>query len=801
MWTSLRDFVVTAAHYCIGQRIVKRENKYWFHSSEHRAALAKYREWHRRFTHHRNDLDCRQKFDAARAEWMKVQKEAKAKAWKEFCQKAEKTENRKLCWSVWRKSIGSNSLPIASIAAAGQLPTTVEESLENLASGFASNMSAGIRDDDCKETTLIVENFMKSNKHADASSDLDLPFTEIEVDEARKSIGLDKAPGPDNLPAHFFRYGPPVLSAVLLLLYNWSWKYGVLPLEWRQANGIALYKGKGDRSLADNYRPVSMTVVCVKMMEKMVLWRLLPFLSASNVIAPQQAAFRQSFSTRDNLLSLLSAVYSALGTRKGVHVCFLDIKKAFDVVWHDGLLYKLFKIGIKGCAWRWLRSFLTDRQFRLVDSGRKSQYYPTTSGVPQGCVLSPLLFLLYINDIVRCVTPQCQIALFADDIALWYKVASISALQTTLSNITEWARRWHLQFSSKKSNVVFFSNSSANDQWSSVPLTLSDFQLEYSEHYCYLGLIFQRTGRWGEQAMSVTEKIRRSSYLIGRLCSFDSPPSALSIRSLVQSILYGRLGYSLAFWRPTKEALSKLQGLVANPIRICLGLPQHTNIRSVLAEVGLPELDIYRQYLQLRFLKHASSLPLNHPTRTLMEQKSESKSFYAQSIQREFEDVDRLWNGSSINDAKELKSLCLSKSMKNWQDSKKGGSLKAIRTQSAGTAFYLRFDPKPLACHRARLRFNLTRLNASMFKRGLVSTDKCTTCQDEVETREHFLLHCPRYAHTRFKYQQSLSAFDLRLDLATVLGEVSTPISNRRRREVLCITGKFVSELQSTREF
>ena len=87
-----------------------------------------------------------------------------------------------------------------------------------------------------------------------------------------------------------------------------------------------------------------------------------------------------------------------------------------------------------------------------------------------------------------------------------------------------------------------------------------------------------------------------------------------------------------------------------------------------------------------------------------------------------------------------------------------------------------------------------------MFKRGLVHTDKCAAC-DEIETREHFLLHCPRYAHTRFKYQQSLSAFGLRLDMATVLGEVSAPISQRHRREVLTITGNFVSELQTTREF
>ena len=87
-----------------------------------------------------------------------------------------------------------------------------------------------------------------------------------------------------------------------------------------------------------------------------------------------------------------------------------------------------------------------------------------------------------------------------------------------------------------------------------------------------------------------------------------------------------------------------------------------------------------------------------------------------------------------------------------------------------------------------------------MFKRGLVPTDKCAVC-DETETREHFLLHCPRYAHTRFKYQQALSALGLRLDLATILGEVSAPIPRRRRREVLTITGNFVSELRTTREF
>ena len=193
---------------------------------------------------------------------------------------------------------------------------------------------------------------------------------------------------------------------------------GSLPKDWTSANVVPVYK-KGDCRVAANYRPISLTSIVVKVMERIICKQLTAALEQSACLSNTQFGFRANRST----VSLLSAVHDwslCLELRSSVHCVFLDFAKAFDSVAHEHLI-KLQGIGINGELLHWIRSFLTHRLQRIVVNGTYSDWLSVRSGVPQGSVLGPLLFLLYIDDFHNIVR-HSKLKLYADDVALYREI-------------------------------------------------------------------------------------------------------------------------------------------------------------------------------------------------------------------------------------------------------------------------------------------------------------------------------------------------------------------------------------------
>ena len=168
---------------------------------------------------------------------------------------------------------------------------------------------------------------------------------------------------------------------------------------WKIANVTPIFK-KGDKQLIKNYRPISPFSICGKILEKIIFNNLYAYLHRNNLITKNQSGFRPGDSTTNQLLYLLDEIHQAFDSTKSLEVkaVFLDISKAFDKVWHDGLIFKLEQNGISGNLLRLLQKYLDDRKQRVVINGSYSDYSNIELGVPQGSVLGPLLFLVYIND-------------------------------------------------------------------------------------------------------------------------------------------------------------------------------------------------------------------------------------------------------------------------------------------------------------------------------------------------------------------------------------------------------------------
>ncbi|CAL4083944.1 unnamed protein product, partial [Meganyctiphanes norvegica] len=198
----------------------------------------------------------------------------------------------------------------------------------------------------------------------------------------------------------------------LSMIFEESLQTGETPDDWRKANVTPIFK-KGDRNDPANYRPVSLTSQVCKVLETVVRDNILNHLKENDLLSDKQHGFREGRSCLSNLLTTLEDWTSILDDGDCVDVAYLDFRKAFDLVSHKHLLLKLQKYGINGQVGNWIKAFLENRKQRVVIRGQVSDELDVLSGVPQGSVLGPILFLIFINDLPNCTT--CPVCLFADD--------------------------------------------------------------------------------------------------------------------------------------------------------------------------------------------------------------------------------------------------------------------------------------------------------------------------------------------------------------------------------------------------
>nr|VZI35325.1 unnamed protein product [Spirometra erinaceieuropaei] len=253
------------------------------------------------------------------------------------------------------------------------------------------------------------------------------------------------SPGPDEIPAKLLKELATELAEPLSLLFQASLDAGRLPPEWKTAWISPIHKN-GSRASANNYRPVSLTSICCKVMERIIKCELMRFLEQNHLLCDAQHGFRRGRSCLTNLLYCLEQWTRAIDEGNVVHVAYIDFKKAFDSVSHQRLLNKLSRIGVRGKLLKWIENFLVGRSQTVRLGGQHSAEVTVTNGVPQGSVLGPILFLIYIDDCIHGL--DCKIAMFADDIKLWTVIRNEddeANLQANLDRLEKWRNQPELE--------------------------------------------------------------------------------------------------------------------------------------------------------------------------------------------------------------------------------------------------------------------------------------------------------------------------------------------------------------------
>ena len=315
--------------------------------------------------------------------------------------------------------------------------------------------------------------------------------------------------GSDDIPSRIFKIAGETLAYPLSMIYNVSMSTGVVPDDWKEANITAIFK-KGSRTSPSNYRPISLTSVACRLMERCIKAKVMDHLEEHNILVEAQHGFQKRKSTLTNLLDYMEAVTDAVDQGLQVDAVYFDFKKAFDKVPHRRLLAKLEAVGIRGPLLNWLKSWLTGRRQRVCVNDQFSDWTTTTSSVPQGSVLGPILFLIYINDLQSVV--EGYLSMFADDTKLYRvikdKISDKSSLQLDIDAMLNWSKDWLMEFNIEKCSTITFGHGQKN------LYTLAEAQLESVNCQKDVGILIPRNLKFDEQCATV---INKANSILGQI--------------------------------------------------------------------------------------------------------------------------------------------------------------------------------------------------------------------------------------------------------------------------------------------
>ena len=385
----------------------------------------------------------------------------------------------------------------------------------------------------------------------------DIVITVSGVIKLLKDLKPNKAPGPDDVPAKFLKETASEIAPALTLLFQASLKQSKIPSDWRHAKVAPLYKtGKNDRSKPANYRPISLTSLVCKSMEHIICSNLMGHLDKYNILTDFQHGFRKGRSCETQLILTVGELTRALEQGKQVDCILLDFAKAFDKVSHRCLLAKLKHYGIDGTILFWIEDFLKSRTQVVVVDGEESDVAPVTSGVPQGTVLGPALFLVYINDLPEGLV--CTPRLFADDCLLYKVIDSDSdsrLLQRDLQLLESWERTWAMEFAEDKCQVLTVTR---KRKIITYDYKIHNYSLERVTSAKYLGLNLDSKLNFNVHINSICKKAHSTRQFLQRTLSrCDIRAKAQAYTTFVRPIVE----YSASVWDPHRRSQDSVDQL------------------------------------------------------------------------------------------------------------------------------------------------------------------------------------------------------------------------------------------------
>ena len=584
-----------------------------------------------------------------------------------------------------------------------------------------------------------------------------LVFTTDEVKAILRTLPVGKAVGPDGISNRILRELANELSTPLATLFNQSVHQGEVPIRFKIAHVCPVPKGGGDASNVCNYRPISLLSNLDKVFERLVFKHLFNQLRDNNILTSFQSGFIPGDSTTNQLTFLYNTFCQALDAGKEVRAVFCDISKAFDRVWHAGLLHKLKSIGLSGDLLKWFSSYLDGRKQRVVLQGVESKWNYIKADVPQGSILGPLLFLIFIIDIVTEI--GSSIRHFADDTSLFITVnnpdVAAEILNADLEKIAKWAEAWLVKFNPLKTETLLISRKINKPVHPS--LIMLGQQIKEVEFHKHLGIYFSNDGSWHKHIDYIKEKawtriniMRRLKYVLDRK----------SLEIIYTTFIRPILQYADVIWDNCcdyeKRELEKIQIETA---RVASGTTKLISIQNLYKEIGWETLEkrrinhnlilFYKIYNNLTpdYLSSLVPSSVNERSRYNLRNANDVQTINARTalyFNSFLPSVIREWNTLSENN--------------KYVDSINSFKRQISRNKTA-VPKYIYTGSRKLQILHTRLRTGCSSLNHDLFAKSISDTPLCSCRSGDVENAEHFFLSCNFYRDHRIELYRIVSQY------------------------------------------
>lgn len=429
-------------------------------------------------------------------------------------------------------------------------------------------------------------------------------FTTLEVEaEIKNNLKLNKSPGFDLVTAEILKNLPllslvkvkDIMNACILLKH--------VPLYWKVSEVIMIQKPGKDPNEVSSYRPISLLPIMSKLFEKLFIKRIKVIVENQHLVPNHQFGFREKHSTIDQVHRLSNTIEEALESKKVCSAIFLDVAQAFDKVWHQGLVEKLTQL-LPRQHMDILVSYLSNRFFRIKKGHEYSKLYPIKTGVPQGSILGPLLYILFTSDMP---TPtNCMVATFADDTCILTtgqnEIESTHKLQQSLNCIIEWTSKWHIKLNEAKSSHINFTNKKIRY----IPITIQGCQIPYCNTAKYLGMNLDAKLKWDEhvkkKAIELNLKFNKLKWLIGRNSSLSIQNKLLVYNQTMKPVWT----YGIQLWGCAKQTQIEIIQRIQNKVLRCIvNAPWYIRNTDLHRDLGVKTV---KEVIQEHARTHAQKL-------------------------------------------------------------------------------------------------------------------------------------------------------------------------------------------------
>ena len=431
----------------------------------------------------------------------------------------------------------------------------------------------------------------------------DLLCDEQFVYESLVSLDVSKASGPDGVSAYMLKYTAASIAPSITEMLNLSLKQGSVPLQWKEARITPIPKIPAPKA-PENFRPISLLTLLSKILEKHLSNLIIDHLNEAHLLSDSQWGFRYGRSTVTALLSTLTSWLSILESGMDICAVFFDYRKAFDSVPHRPLLEKLSHLSLSTHLTCWIADYLSCRTQRVVVDGASSRASPVLSGVPQGSVLGPLLFLIYINDITTIpASPGTLNSLYADDFLIYKAVSTISDLESfkeDVAAVERWSLENHLSLNPIKCKWMLVSRRRPSSIFSNTSISLHGHPLEQVSSFKYLGVTLSSNLSWSQHIDNICSKARKVLGILYR--RFYPDCSTETLVQLYISLVRPHMEYACPVWAPyTSKDISKLESVQKFALRMALH-NWSAGFSDISNHLSIPSLQARRSELKLCLL-------------------------------------------------------------------------------------------------------------------------------------------------------------------------------------------------------